>query len=167
MTIFDYLAIAIIGISTLLGVMRGAVKEFFALAGWIVAFLVAKTFSVPLSGFFASMFSNSSVRLLVAFIVLFIITLIAISIVSYLLATLLKKIGLGPLDRLLGSAVGLTRGVVIMLILVVLGGMTALPQQNDWRHALTSPWFEKMATAIMPWLPDAMTKRIHFARTQA
>lgn len=167
MTIFDYIAIAVVGISTLLGVMRGAVKEFFALAGWIIAFLVAKTFSVPLSSLFESMFSNGSVRLLVAFIVLFLATLIVVGIIGYVFAALLKKIGLGPLDRVLGSAVGLLRGAVIMLILVVLGGMTALPQQSDWHEALTSPWFEKMATAVKPWLPDAMAKRIHFARTQA
>ncbi len=49
-----------------------------------------------------------------------------------------------------------------MLMLVVLGGMTALPQQNDWRNAFTSGWFESLAVAVKPWLPDAMAKRIHF-----
>lgn len=165
MTIFDYVVIAVVGLSTLLGVMRGAVKEVFSLAGWIIAFIVAKAFSVQLSPLLESMFSNGSLRLLVAFILLFVVTLIVVGIIGYVLATLLKKIGLGPLDRVLGSAVGLTRGLLIMLILVVLGGMTALPQQNDWRHALSSSWFEKLATSVTPWLPDAMVKRIHFART--
>ncbi|MEO6022971.1 MAG: CvpA family protein [Burkholderiales bacterium] len=167
MTIFDYVVIAIVGVSTVLGVMRGAVKEVFSLAGWVIAFIVAKALSVQLSPLLESMFSNSSLRLLVAFVLLFVVTLIAVGIIGYVLTTLLKKIGLGPIDRALGSAIGLTRGLLIMLVLVVLGGMTALPQQKDWRHALTSSWFEKLATAVTPWLPEAMVKRIHFARTRA
>lgn len=162
MTLFDYFAIAIVGISMLLGLMRGAVKEVFSLASWVIAFIVAKLFSVQFAAVLESALTNSSLRLLTAFIILFIFTLIVMSLISLLIATAIKKIGLGPLDRLLGTIIGFMRGVVIMLILVVLGGMTALPQQSDWRNAFTSGWFEILAVAIKPWLPDAMAKRIHF-----
>lgn len=162
MTLFDYFAIAIVGVSMLLGLMRGAVKEVFSLVSWIAAFLIAKIFSVPFAHVFESAVANTSLRLLTAFIILFIATLIVMALISLLLTTALKKIGLGPLDRVLGTVIGLTRGVIIMLVLVILGGMTALPQQNDWRHALTSPWFESLARAIKPWLPDAMAKRVHY-----
>jgi membrane protein required for colicin V production len=162
MTLFDYFAIAIVGISLLLGLMRGAVKEVFSLASWIVAFIVAKLFSVPFAQILESAIANSSLRLLTAFIILFIFTLIVMGLISMLIATAIKKIGLGPLDRLLGAIIGFLRGVVIMLVLVILGGMTALPQQSDWRNALTSGWFETLARAVKPWLPDAMAKRIHF-----
>jgi membrane protein required for colicin V production len=162
MTLFDYVVIAIVGLSLIIGVMRGAVKEVFSLASWIVAFIVAKTMSVAVAGIMESMIANPTLRLLVAFIGLFIVALIVMSLISMAINSLIKKIGLGPLDRVLGLLIGLVRGVVIMLILVLVGGMTALPQQTDWRHALTSPWFESLAQSVMPWLPDAMAKRIHF-----
>ena len=151
----------------LLGLMRGAVKEVFSLASWVIAFIVAKLFSVQLARFLESAVGNSSLRLLTAFIILFIFTLIIMGLISLLIASAVKKIGLGPLDRLLGTVIGFLRGVVIMLILVVLGGMTALPQQNDWRNAFTSGWFETLARAVKPWLPDAMAKRIHFGPAAA
>jgi membrane protein required for colicin V production len=162
MTLFDYFVIAIVGVSMLLGLMRGAVKEVFSLASWILAFIVAKAFSVELSRWMETVVSNPTLRLLSAFIVLFVVTLIVLGIISFLLTTLIKKIGLGSVDRTLGGAVGFLRGVVIMLVLVILGGMTALPQQNDWRNALTSGWFEMLAQSVRPWLPEAMAKRIHF-----
>ena len=162
MTLFDYFVIAIVGISMLLGLMRGAVKEVFSLVSWILAFIVAKTYSVELIRWMESVVSNPSLRLLTAFIILFVATLIILGVISYLLSTLLKKIGLGSLDRGLGTVIGFVRGVVIMLVLVILGGLTSLPQQNDWRHALTSGWFEMLARSVKPWLPDAMAKRIHF-----
>lgn len=167
MTIFDYLAIAIVGISLLLGMMRGAVKEIFSLASWVVAFLAAKIFSVPLAQVLEPAVTNASLRLLTAFVILFVFALIVMALISLLISAAIKKIGLGPIDRLLGSIFGVLRGVLIMVVLVVLGGMTALPQQSDWRNALTSAWFESLASAVKPWLPDAMAKRIHFGPAPA
>jgi membrane protein required for colicin V production len=162
MTLFDYFAIAIVGISMLLGLMRGAIKEVFSLASWVIAFIVAKLFSVQFAQTLESAVSNSSLRLLTAFIILFTVTLIIMGLISLLLTAAIKKIGLGSLDSLLGTIIGFLRGMVIMLVLVILGGMTALPQQTDWRNAFTSGWFEVLAQSVKPWLPEAMAKRIHF-----
>ena len=167
MTLFDYFVIAIVGVSMLLGLMRGAIKEVFSLASWILAFIVAKAYSVELSRWLETVISNSSLRLLTSFIILFVVTLIILGLISLVLTNLIKKIGLGSIDRVLGTAIGLVRGVVIMLVLVILGGMTALPQQNDWRNALTSGWFEMLARSVKPWLPDAMAKRIHFSQPKS
>jgi len=164
MTLFDYFVIAIIGISMLVGLMRGAIKEVFSLASWILAFIIAKVYSAELSRWLENLVSNSSLRLLTAFIVLFVASLLVLGLISLMLTTLIKKIGLGSVDRALGTMIGFVRGVVIMLVLFILGGMTALPQQNDWRHALTRGWFETLAGSVKPWLPDAMTKRIHFGQ---
>lgn len=164
MTLFDYFVIAIVGVSMLLGLMRGAIKEVFSLAAWILAFIVAKAYSVELSRWLEIVVSNSSLRLLTAFIILFVATLIILGLISLMLTTLIKKIGLGSIDHVLGTLIGFVRGVVIMVVLVILGGMTALPQQIDWRNALTSGWFEMLAGSVKPWLPDAMAKRIHFGQ---
>ncbi len=164
MTLFDYFAIAIVGISMLLGLTRGAIKEVFSLASWIIAFIVARLFSVQFAQILESAVSNLSLRLLTAFIILFIVALIVMGLISLMLTAAIKKIGLGSLDRLLGTVIGFLRGVVIMLVLVILGGMTTLPQQSDWRNAFTSGWFEVLAQTVKPWLPEAMAKRIHFRK---
>jgi membrane protein required for colicin V production len=47
MTAFDYLVLGIVGLSVLVSVLRGAVREVMALGGWVAAFLVANTFAPP------------------------------------------------------------------------------------------------------------------------
>ncbi len=164
MTLFDYFVIAIVGISMLVGLMRGAIKEVFSLASWILAFIIAKTYFAELSRWLETLVSNSSLRSLTAFIFLFVASLIVLGLISMLLTTLIKKMGLGSIDRALGGMIGFVRGVAIMLVVVILGSMTALPQHNDWRHALTRGWFEMLAGSVKQWLPDVMTKRIHFGQ---
>jgi membrane protein required for colicin V production len=162
MTVFDYAVFAIVGLSVVLGIVRGAVREVLALGAWIAAFLVAKSYSVEASAWLAKLIGNASLQLIVAFIALFVVTLIVVSLASLLLSAAIKKIGLGPLDRLLGLLVGAVRGLLIVLVLVLLGGMTGLPRQSDWQHALTSPWLEGLAGNIKPWLPEGLAKRINF-----
>jgi membrane protein required for colicin V production len=162
MTLFDYIVFAIVGISVVLGLLRGAVREVLALGAWVAAFLVAKSFSVEASHWLARLIQNPSLRLMTAFAGLFVLTLMVVTLVSLLLSALIKKIGLGPLDRLLGLLIGAVRGALIVLILVLLAGMTTLPQHADWRSALTSRWFELIAGGVKPWLPDALAKRINF-----
>jgi membrane protein required for colicin V production len=164
-TIFDYFVIVVVGISMLFGLVRGAVREVFALVSWVLAFIVAKEYSVQLNLWMEHFVSNPSLRLLSAFAILFVAMLIVLGLIGYFLSALMKKIGLGSLDKSLGALIGLVRGVVVMLVLVILGGLTPLPQQNDWRHALTSRWFESLAHSVKPWLPDAMAKRLHFGPT--
>ena len=45
MTWFDYALIAVVGLSALVGIWRGLVREVFALAGWIAAIVVAMLFA--------------------------------------------------------------------------------------------------------------------------
>jgi membrane protein required for colicin V production len=162
LTLFDYVALGILGLSVVIGLLRGAVREVLALASWVVAFIVARAFVADAAPLLPHAVSSPAMRTALAFIALFIVTLILVSLASVLLSTLLKKIGLGPLDRLLGALLGLLRGIAIALVLVLLAGLTALPQQPLWRKAVSSAWFESMANWAKPWLPDGIAKRIHF-----
>jgi hypothetical protein len=47
MTVFDYLVLAIVVISLLLGMWRGVVGEIIALVAWVLAFFAAKAGGVP------------------------------------------------------------------------------------------------------------------------
>jgi len=44
MTIFDFVVLTIFVVSILLSVVRGIVRESLSLAGWVIAFMVAKEF---------------------------------------------------------------------------------------------------------------------------
>ena len=50
MTWLDYAVLGVIGVSMLWGVWRGLVREVISIAGWVLAFVAANLFAVPLAG---------------------------------------------------------------------------------------------------------------------
>jgi len=145
-----------------LSVIRGFVRESLSLAGWIVAFVVASSFTVDFEPMLPTEISGERVRLLVAFVVLLISVLLITTLITKLLSTLVKSVGLGFVDRFLGAAFGFLRGVVINTLLVLTAGLTALPQQDFWQQALLKHPAETIAKEVMPWLPSDLSQKITF-----
>jgi len=162
MTIFDYAVLLIIGLSVLLSLMRGLLREVLGLAGWVAAFFVAKIFAVEVAPMLPAAIPGEPVRLLVAFVILFLATLLVASLLTIALNELVKQVGMGGVDRLLGAVFGFARGVLIVGVLVLLAGLTALPQDARWRNAMFSAPLEAMVMACKPWLPEEMGKYLKY-----
>lgn len=162
MTIFDYAVLTILGASVIISVMRGFAREVLSLAGWIVAFIAANALSGTVAGWLAPVISDASVRALTAFVGVFIVTLIAAGLLSMLVSKLLKSAGLGLEDRLLGGFFGFARGLIIVMVIVLLAGLTALPRQPVWSDAMLSPPLEALAGLIKPWLTHAVSRYISY-----
>jgi len=162
MTIFDYAVLVIVGASILLSVLRGFVREVLSLAGWIVAFLVASLLSGPAAGWLSGSIGDESIRALVAFAAVFVITLIGMSLLAMTVSGLMKKAGLGLEDRLLGGVFGLARGMLIVMVVVLLAGLTKLPRQPAWTNAMLSAPLEALAGAARPWLPQILASNVSY-----
>jgi membrane protein required for colicin V production len=167
MTLFDYIVFAIVGLSMLIGFMRGIVREVFALAVWIVAFVIARTFAIKLVPFMPASIDTPSLRVMSAFLATFVLAFIAMMIVSAVITALLKRVGMGGADRGLGVVFGFMRGMAIVLIVVLIGGMTTLPREPSWRHAVSAEWFESVALTLKAWLPGELAKRIDYPSRRA
>jgi membrane protein required for colicin V production len=162
MTVFDYAVLLIVGISILLSVMRGLVREAFALLGWVAAFLVANGYTWDLAPLLPQGIPGEAPRLIAAFVILFLGTLLVASLVTIALAEIIRTIGLGALDKGLGAVFGLARGILIVMVAVLLGGLTALPRQDFWRNAMFSAPLEALAGTLKPWLPENLASRINY-----
>ncbi len=162
MTSFDYVVLAIVGLSILLSMMRGFLREMLSLAGWVAAFFVAKLYTLELAPLLPEAIPTQSLRLLAAFVILFLATLLVGSLLAIALSEVFKKIGLGWVDRWLGAIFGLARGVVIVGVLVMLAGLTSIPQDTRWRNAMFSAPLEAMVTSALPWLPQAVASHIKY-----
>lgn len=164
MTGFDYAIIAILAASVLLGAWRGMVSEVLSLASWVVAFLVAREWGEQIgSQLLASYVTVSFWQTAGGWLLLFIATILAVSIFRALLRKTLHAIGLGFFDRTLGMVFGAARGVLIVLLLVAIGGMTKLPEEVWWKQARLAPLAEQGVAIIKPWLPNDLAKHIAFA----
>lgn len=162
MTSFDYAVLLIVGFSVLLSVMRGVVREILALLAWGAAFVVANAFSGQLVPMLPATIPNESVRYLAAFIILFLVTLLVMSLITIALSEVIKNLGLKPADRLMGAVFGLARGMLIVLVIVLVAGLTSLPHQVFWRNAMFSAPLEAVAQMVKPWLPEDFSKRINY-----
>ena len=162
MTVFDYAVILIIGLSLVLSVIRGAVREVLSLAAWVLAFWAAQYYAVEIATLLPDTLSNPSLRLMTGFALVFLTVLVVMSLIAILSSKLVKASGLSVADRTLGALFGLARGFLMVLILVLLGGLTSLPKQPMWKDALFSSQLERAATSIKAWLPEGLSKRINY-----
>ena len=114
----DWVIVFIVGVSTLLSLWRGFVKEALSLAAWVVAFFISIAFSTQLSAVLRDVVSNDGLRYAVAYGILFIATLMLAALLNRLFAQLIKMTGLSGLDRVLGTVFGFARGLVVVVVLV-------------------------------------------------
>lgn len=138
----DWIIVAILAASGLLSLWRGFVKEAISLVVWVAAFGIGITFSPQLSTLLAASVENDSLRLILAFILLFIGTLIVGGLINRILASLLKVTGLSGTDRLLGMVFGVFRGaIVILACLIIVPPLVAVNEELWWRESMLIPQF--------------------------
>ncbi|MEO7344817.1 MAG: CvpA family protein [Methylotenera sp.] len=162
MTSFDYAVLIIVALSVILSVMRGLLREVLAILGWVAAFYVAKTYTNQLVPMMPKDIPTESLRILAAFLVLFLATLLVASLLAIALSAIFKKIGLGWLNRLLGAGFGMVRGLLIVSILVFLAGLTNMPKDARWRNAMFSSPLEALVASMLPWVPVSIAKHVKY-----
>ena len=163
MTAFDYVVITLVVASMLLGVWRGVVGEIIALVAWVLAFFAAKWLGAEVARvFFAGIITDPALRIVAAWVAVFIVVLVLMALLRLAVRGLLKALGLSLSDRLLGIVFGAARGLIIVLVLVAVGGMTSVPKEKWWSEAYFSAPLETAVLAGKPWLPPEVSKRIRF-----
>jgi membrane protein required for colicin V production len=154
MTVVDIVVIFVIFLSALFSLIRGFVKEAISLATWIIAIWLAATFAPKLALALPDSLESEAVRQAVGFGVLFVLTLMVGALVNMLVAQVVKKTGLSGADRIFGVAFGILRGGLIIIVFVVIGGMTPLPEADWWQSSVLLQWFESAAMVIQEYIPD-------------
>lgn len=138
MTGFDYIVLAILGVSALLGMIRGLIKEVLSLVAFAVAVLAAVWWGGIASTALESFIANAFLRAAAGYGGVFVIVLMLVGLLNVLLSSLIERTGLTPADHGLGAVFGLLRGALIVFVLVGLAGYTELPQEAWWREARLS-----------------------------
>jgi len=122
-TIIDGAVAVVIVLSALLAYSRGLVREALAIAGWVVAGILAFIFApqveplvkeVPVVGDFIA--DSCELSMIGAFAVVFAVALIVASLITPLFASLVQRSALGGLDQGLGFLFGVARGILLVAI---------------------------------------------------
>lgn len=162
MSWLDYAVLGVFAVSLALGAWRGLVREVVSILGWVIAFLAANLFAGPLGPSMPQAIPTPELRVAAAFVAVFIGALIVTSLAGLLLSKIVKGVGLGGLDRLLGAVFGAARGLLIVLAAALLAGLTSAPRQEFWRDSASGPLLAQGVNAIKPLLPQTLSERLRY-----
>jgi membrane protein required for colicin V production len=163
MTWVDYSVLAILGLSTLVGVFRGFVREALGLVGWLIALFLAVRFAPEVTHWLpGGDFAPLLARQLIAAIAIFIVVALITGVIAWLIAKTLHSIGLGLMDRGLGAIFGLARGLLIVIICAVVAGLSPVVEQPGWQDAKLRGPLETAALAASPYLSRAIPANLKF-----
>ena len=159
----DVVIISLVVLSAILSLFRGFVKDALALITWLVALWVAMAFYEELAAWLSQWIAVPSAQKVTAFALLFICVLLLGAMVNYLAGKLVDKTGLTGTDKMLGVVFGIARGAVIVAILVLLAGLTPVPQDPWWQDSMFLGYFEELAMWMRDFLPSEIANNITYA----
>lgn len=160
MVLTDWLLLAVLLLSVLLGAWRGLVYEVLSVAGWVAAFVLAQAYAdeaaalLPLNGI------SPPLQLAAGFVLVFIAVAFAGGLLAWMVKKLVASVGLRPVDRILGGAFGLARGVVMLLAFAVVVSMSPLRDALWWQGSAVADVLVATLHAIRPLLPEPVARYI-------
>ncbi|PJC88225.1 bacteriocin production protein [Vibrio sp. HA2012] len=140
----DYVILGVIGLSALISITRGFVKEALSLVIWFGGFFISSQYYAKLAVYFTNI-DDEMYRNAAAIGALFVATLIVGAIVNYVVGHLVQKTGLSGTDRVLGAVFGALRGVLIVaVVLFFMDAFTAFSSSDWWDQSRLIPEFSRI-----------------------
>jgi len=142
------------------GLARGLLREVLSFVIWLGALLIAWAFHKELAAELARWLENPPIRLGTAFLILTFLVLTLGSIFGYLLSLLVHRTGLTGTDRVLGMVFGAARGAILVAMVVFLGALSPLPDDDWWQRSSFIGRFQVLAERILEWIPPSAMDRL-------
>ena len=154
MTTTDWIFAAVLGVSMLVGVWRGLVFEVLSVLGWLAAFFVAQWLAPALAVKLPSDSLSDTTRYAAAYVLTFVAAVFAAGLLAAMCRKLISAVGLRPVDRAMGAAFGLVRGLVLLLAVTVVVEMTALKTSQWWQQSVGASFLSVTLAGLKPALPE-------------
>jgi membrane protein required for colicin V production len=160
----DWALLALVGLSVLIGLIRGLVFEVLSAAGWLVAYFAAQwftpqwatyvPFSIPIGA------SGSALNHAATFGVTFVACLVVWGVASKIVRMVVRAVpGVSAADRLMGGVFGLVRAMVLMLAIATVVGLTPLAKSAAWQQSHMAVWTQDLLVGLRGVLPADFFER--------
>lgn len=156
----DLAMLAWLILSVLIGVMRGLVFELISLLGWAVAFFGAFWLGPLLAHHLPIGNDGAALGEMISFAFAFVLILIIWGLAGRVVRLMLHATPLQLPDRVLGAGFGLARGVVVLLLVAIVVGVTPLETSDAWKHSRMAPWLHEALEEIHPLLPADLARHL-------
>jgi membrane protein required for colicin V production len=156
----DIALLAILAFSVIVGIVRGFVFELMSLAGWLVAWVAAQWLAAEVAPYVPIGEAGSAMNHAAAFVITFVLALLVWSVVARLIRLLIHATPLSLPDRALGAGFGLLRGVLVLLAVTTVVGLTPLMKSNAWQASAGAGWLHAALHGLKPLLPEQLSKHL-------
>ena len=160
MNVVDLAALALLGVSVVLGVFRGLIAQVLSLLGWGVAYFASQWLAprgmtlIPLEAL------GPGAKMAVVMVLVFVAALLAWGLLSMALVKAVRATGMSGPDRALGAVFGLFKGLLVAAAIVTLVQMTPLRSTDTWRQAQSVNWMRAALRGLSPMLPEAVAREV-------
>lgn len=158
MAALDWILLAVLLLSMMLGAWRGLVYELLSVLGWVASFFLAQWAAPRVATLLPWQAASETVRYAAAFALVFVAAVFAAGLLAFMLKKLVHAIGLQPVDRTLGVAFGLVRGLILLLAATVVIDMTALGASAWWRESQGAAVLTATLRGLKPMLPEQFAR---------
>jgi membrane protein required for colicin V production len=158
MNSLDWMLLAPLLVSGLLGVWRGVVREVMSVLAWVTGVVLAGRFAADLAQLLP--INGDVLPHAVAWVLILLAVLIAAGLLARLLKQLLSVAGLGLADRLLGGVFGLVRGTMVLMLIVLLIGLTPFKTYPIWTSSQVVPLVQLLLEIVKPVLPVPLERLV-------
>lgn len=158
MAVVDLAFLGVLALSLLIGAWRGLVYEVLSVLGWAASFYLAQWLAPDVALMLPLQSASEPVRYAAAFVLVFILSVFAAGLLAVLIKKLVEAIGLRPVDRTLGAAFGLVRGVILLLAVTVVINMTAFKNAVWWQESVGAEVMGAALRGLKPVLPEQFGK---------
>ncbi|AVP98147.1 colicin V production CvpA [Ahniella affigens] len=153
------LAIAIVVLlSMMIGLFRGLLVEVLSIAIWILATVLSALVGPVLADALGGQIDTPSLRIFLGYALVFVGTLLMGALGLWFAKKLVQTTGLSGTDRLLGLLFGAARGVALTVLLILIAGLTPIPQDRWWRESRALPVFLPLAEAALALVPERLAR---------
>lgn len=150
----DLLLLAVIGVSALLGLMKGFVGIVVGTVSWLLAGWAAFQFGDRAAHWLAEGAQPSMTNYLGGYVLVFIGAMVLVALLGMAVRSLVQATRLTGTDRALGFALGALRGAFFSCLLILLMGFTPMPREAAWQQSLLLPLLLPATGWMRAQLPD-------------
>lgn len=151
---FDAVLLGVIGLSTLLGLLRGFVGIIVGAASWLLSGWAAFQFGASAGRWLADGGEVRASHMLGGYLMVFLGVMAVVMLAGWVLRSALQSMRLGGADRALGAGLGAVRGLFFAAVLVVVASFTPLPREPVWQQSAVLPFVSPLASWMRSQLPD-------------
>ena len=147
MTEIDWIICALLVLSTVVGIMRGVIREVLSIVGWVAGFMLSMSF--------AGEIADRIPRVIIAAVLILVACLFVVGLFGFILRKMLEVAALTFEDRILGAAFGFVRGIIVVAACVFFFGLSqSLSSSRMWQQSVMIGPAETVIEWSMPYMPE-------------